>query len=496
MNSLFDNLFIFEMANNHQGDLNHGLTIIREMAKIARKYNIKAGVKFQYRDLDTMIHPDYRERNDIKHIPRFLSTQLTRQEFLTMVEEVRNEGMITICTPFDEISVRVCLDHGIQILKVASCSASDWPLLEEIAAAKRPVIISTGGKNIADIDNIYNFFVHRKADFALMHCVGLYPTPNNMLQLQFIERLRQRYPDICIGYSGHEAPDNLDAVKIAVAKGASILERHVGIETESISLNAYSLNPVQADDWVASALTAQEICTVNGPDKYISQEEIDSLRSLMRGVYAASDITKDSPLKKENVFFAMPSLTNQMTSGQFNVKTKASHDYKTNEPVYENPITSMTNIVRSIIHDAKGMLYESRVVIGDQFEIELSHHYGLDHFRQFGALIVNVINREYCKKIIVQLPGQRHPNHQHRVKEETFQLLFGDLEVILDDKKIAMNQGDILIVERGNWHSFSTINGAVIEEISTTHVKGDSYYEDEEINRMDPMERKTILEDW
>ena len=43
------------------------------------------------------------------------------------------------------------------------------------------------------------------------------------------------------------------------------------------------------------------------------------------------------------------------------------------------------------------MLYEANVVLGDDFEIELSHHYGIEHFRQTGALIVNIINREYYK---------------------------------------------------------------------------------------------------
>ena len=54
MSSLFDDLFIFEMANSHQGDVEHGKDIIHEMGKIARKYNIKAAVKLQYVILITL----------------------------------------------------------------------------------------------------------------------------------------------------------------------------------------------------------------------------------------------------------------------------------------------------------------------------------------------------------------------------------------------------------------------------------------------------------
>ncbi len=57
-NNIFDNLVIFEMANSHQGSVEHGINIIKEMGKIARRHNIHAAVKLQYRDLDSFIHPD------------------------------------------------------------------------------------------------------------------------------------------------------------------------------------------------------------------------------------------------------------------------------------------------------------------------------------------------------------------------------------------------------------------------------------------------------
>ena len=63
------------------------------------------------------------------------------------------------------------------------------------------------------------------------------------------------------------------------------------------------------------------------------------------------------------------------------------------------------------------MLYEANIYLGDTFEAELSHHYGMKHFRQFGAVIISIVNREYCKKLIAVLPGQQHPDHMHKVKE-------------------------------------------------------------------------------
>lgn len=496
-NHIFDDLFIFEMANSHQGSVEHGIDIIHAMGKIARKHNIKAAVKLQYRNLDTFIHPDYIDRTDVNHIPRFMSTRLTYDQFTQLVDAVREEGMITMVTPFDEDSVGWCMDQGVDIIKVASCSALDWPFLTEVARTQKPIIISTGGKTLSDIDKLYNFFTHKGCEFAFLHCVAEYPAPMERLQLDFIDRMNRRYPEVTIGYSGHEDPDDNTVPMLAVAKGARILERHVGLPTETITLNSYSMNPEQADRWVQAAVNAKSMCTTKKEnDKYVSQEEIDSLNSLMRGVYLNKNIKAGEEIHREDVFFAMPCHDKQMNSGEFIEGIIASKDYKVNEELHEKRKVTQISQVRSVIHDAKGMLYEAGIALGEDFEVELSHHFGMQHFRQIGAIIISIINREYCKKLLIVLPGQKHPVHAHKVKEETFQLLYGDLSVNIEGKERKMKPGDIQTVLRGEKHSFTSTNGAIFEEVSTTHIKSDSYYEDTNIRRLDPIARKTFLKRW
>lgn len=495
MNQLFQDLFIFEMANNHQGSVQHGLDIIHMLGEVSRKYQINAAVKLQYRDLDSMIHPDYINRADVKHIPRFLSTRLTKDEFYTLVMAIREEGMHTMCTPFDEVSVDTCMDHGIEILKVASCSATDWPLLEEVAKTKRPVILSTGGKSFFDIDKIYNFMVHRNVDFALLHCVGLYPVGYEYVQLNCVDKIRKRYPGIAVGYSGHENPKDYTIAQMAIAKGADILERHIGLATETIKLNNYSTDVREVSGWIEAVLNAREICG-SADKKLISNEELQSMNELARGCYAAKVINAGEMIERTDVFFAMPCTDGQMTSGQFREGIVASRDYAANEGIFETRKVSVTSDARSIIHDIKGMLYEAKIVVGPEFELELSHHYGIEHFRHYGVTIISIINREYCKKLMIILPGQQHPTHYHKVKEETFQVLSGTLTLTLDGVTRDIPTGEIVTVERGVPHSFTSKEGCVFEEVSTTHIKNDSYYEDERIAKMDPMERKTILKDW
>lgn len=482
------------MANNHQGDVAHGFSIIKEMGKIAKKNNVRAAVKLQYRQLDTFIHPDYRNDDKAKHISRFLSTELDPSQFLELVKAIKAEGMYSMCTPFDEESVDLVLQHEIDIIKIASCSADDWPLLNKIVGTNKPIISSTGGLNMPEIDNLFSFLTHRNSNFAILHCVGIYPSPNATLNLNFISKLKIRYPSITIGYSGHEKPDNYDVVKVALSKGAEIFERHVGVPTAEIELNGYSMNPEETDKWIEAALITKEIL---GNDKVVTKDEADSLLSLKRGVFASRHIKKDEILKLEDVFFAMPCKEGQLTSSDFGrvrVHYKASKNYAINESIFEQVVTDKYHNLRNIIHEAKGMLNEAGIVLNEKAEIELSHHYGIEKFSETGILIVSLINKEYCKKIIVVFPGQRHPEQHHIKKEESFHILSGVIGVSLNGIKSTAVKGDILTIDRGVKHAFWSEKGAIIEEVSTTHFRNDSYYSDPLISELDPMARKTVIE--
>jgi sialic acid synthase SpsE/quercetin dioxygenase-like cupin family protein len=498
MKDLLDDLYIFEMANNHQGSVDHGLKIIDAAARLARETKIKAAVKLQFRDLDTFIHADFKGRPGIAHVPRFESTRLEVDEFRQLVDAMRSGGLIPVATPFDEPSVGTCLDLGVQVIKVASCSARDWPLLECIASARKPVIASTGGLGIFDIDNLVSFFRKRVPSFALMHCVSLYPTPNEQMALNFMEKMIRRYPYVRVGYSGHEAPDNTEVAVAAIAKGAKLLERHVGVPTDTITLNGYSMNPSEMEQWVLAAERARVIC---GPDqsKHVSQPEVDSLLSLQRGVFARKPIRKGEEISADDVFFAMPCESGQLTSGDFGhlrATYAASRDYNVNEAVYEKPAADQISQLRGILHDAKGLIFEAGIVLGDDYQIEISHHYGMESFRQTGCILVNLVNREYAEKLLIILPSQRHPLHHHDKKEETFRLLWGDIELELNGETIPMTPGDSQLIQRGDVHGFSSVGGAILQEVSTTHIVGDSNYEDPRIRELDPMQRKTILESW
>lgn len=494
----FEGLFIFDMANNHQGSVDHGLKIINEVAKISNEEGVRGALKFQFRHLDTFIHPDFKDNPDLPHIPRFIATRLSDEDYKTLTDSVRENNLVTIATPFDEESLELIDKLDIEIIKIASCSASDWPLIEKIAEARRPVVVSTAGLNTNAIDNLVSFFEIKHVDFALMHCVALYPAPVEKLQLNQIELFKRRYPHLTVGFSTHEPPDYLDGIKIAYAKGARVFERHVGVETDRIKLNTYSSTPEQIRKWLRAY---KEVVAACGAERRppVGHKEEESLRSLKRGVYAREDIEKGTRLERSLVFFAMPLQENQLESGDWKDYFIADRNYKKNEAISEKVVQRVLSdqeIINRIILQIKGMLNEARIPIGNDYKIELSHHYGLERFREFGAVIIDCINRAYCKKLILQLPRQKHPYHYHKKKEETFQVLFGDMEVEVEGNRQILRAGDSIVIHQGEWHKFQTANGVIFEEISTTHFDDDSFYEDKFIANIRREERKTRIENW
>ena len=147
-----------------------------------------------------------------------------------------------------------------------------------------------------------------------------------------------------------------------------------------------------------------------------------------------------------------------------------------------------------IVQMVKQILSKANVVVPGKAELEISHHYGIDKFEETGCTIISVINREYCKKLIIVLPGQKHPEQYHKIKEETFVVIHGDVLLTLDGVSRECKSGDIVTFDRGMRHVFSSKNGAIIEEISSTHYTDDSYYTDENI--LKNSNRKTVLTYW
>ncbi|MFH1878173.1 MAG: N-acetylneuraminate synthase family protein [Candidatus Omnitrophota bacterium] len=304
---IFEDLFVLELANNHWGSLERGMRIITDFARIVRFNNIRATIKLQLRDVDNFIHKDFRDREDIRYIKKTLDTKMSTDDYAALLQHVRKCGCITSATPFDEKSVELCAELGVQIIKIASSDINDWILIEKIAKSRKPVIVSTGGSSLKDIDDLVTFFENRNIPLALNHCVSHYPTEDCDLQLNQIDFLKERYPKNVIGLSSHEYHDLTSSIMMAYAKGARTFERHVDINHDGIAVSSYCATPEQVDTWFKAFHKAKEMCGASGKEKRIpSEKEIKYLDALVRGVYAKKDLPEGQILREEDVYLAVP----------------------------------------------------------------------------------------------------------------------------------------------------------------------------------------------
>jgi len=338
---IFEELFVLEMANNHWGRLERGLKIVGTFAQVVRFNNIRAAIKLQFRDVPSFIHKDFLHRTDIRYIKKTLETRMAEDDFAALVKAIRKASCVPMATPFDERSVDLCCALAIPILKIASSDLNDWMLLEKIAKTKKPVIVSTGGSSLKDLDDLVTFFQNRNIPLAINHCVSIYPSEDRELEMNQIDFLRARYPSHTIGFSTHECSDWHSSMLVAYAKGARTFERHIDIDADGMAVSPYCSKPEQVDAWFKAFHKAKEICGAPGTQKRMPPlKEIQYLDSLVRGVYVRENLPEGHVLGDEDVYLAVPLLQGQISCRELMRGEVLLHAVEKDAPVMIDDIDS------------------------------------------------------------------------------------------------------------------------------------------------------------
>jgi N-acetylneuraminate synthase len=326
---IFEDLFVLEMTNNHLGSLERGLKIAEQHARIVRFNNVRAAIKLQFRDVESFIHKDFRDRLDLRYIRRVKETKMSKEDYATLVNAILKYGCIPLATPFDERSVDWCVEFNMPIIKVASADSNDWLLLEKIAKTKKPVIVSVGGLSLKDMDDMVTFFENRNIPMAINHCVASYPHEDSECELSQIDFLRNRFPNHTIGYSCHEHRDWTSSIMIAYAKGARIFERHIDIDDGGAPVAKYSSLPSQIDAWFKAFYKAKEMIGYSEAHRKPTMEkETAYLDSYVRGVYAKVDLKEGQQLLEEDIYMAIPLRKGQISSRELMLGRYGHHMIK------------------------------------------------------------------------------------------------------------------------------------------------------------------------
>ena len=491
-------IVILEVANNHMGNVNHGKKIITEFNKVTKKFKnqINFVVKYQYRDSKTFIHKESDDKN--KFVKRFNETFLSNKEWSELID-FSSKYYKLACTPFDEISAEKVFKQKFDYVKIASCSATDWPLIQKIYSLykqkKKKILASLGGLNDREISRVFSFLNNRKVDFNFLYCVAKYPSTVKDLNLAYFSKLREEYGDCVKGLSLHETANEEITPIIAYGAGVRIFEKHVGVKTKKYNINGYSVNPEMLEKWLINLVRAIELWgSVEKRNANVKNEK-NQLDLLKRGVFLNKDIDKNKDIKRKDIYFAFPCKANQMMANNFSkfYKIKSKNLIKKDQPLkFPNIKIDDTYSKVLIIRDkVKNLLRNTGVVLPKNARLEVSYHYGIDNFFKYGLTMISIINNKYCKKLLILLPGQSHPSQYHLIKKESFFVLYGSVKLSIDKKSFNLKAGDLKTIYAKQIHKFSSKKGTIIEELSTTSIKSDSYYLDDKINNN--KDRKTFI---
>jgi sialic acid synthase SpsE len=350
---IFENLFVLEAANNHWGDVVRGKKIIQEFANVVRVNQVKAAIKFQFRDVDNFVHDTYKGNQDIRYIKKTEATKMSHTQYAELAEAVRKVGCIPMATPFDEASVDLCVKLDFPLFKVASSDINDWPLLERMASYKKPTIISSGGASEKSLDDAVAFFEKRNIPLAINHCVSLYPSEDHQLELNQIDYLIDRYPGHVIGFSSHEYHDWQSSMHISYAKGARTWERHVDIDFEGVPVSPYCSLPSQTDIWFKAFHKAREMSGGPGTDRrVIPTDETKYLDALVRGVYAKVDLPAglivDNSTFDQYFKLAVPLQKGQLSTREIINGLQVTKPVASNSPVTINDVDGPYSTIPSL----------------------------------------------------------------------------------------------------------------------------------------------------
>jgi len=232
---------IAEIGLNHNGDVD----LAKRLIDVAADAGADA-VKFQKRTPEiatpehmrdvpretpwgTMTYLDYRRR-----------VEFDRAQYIEISDHALLRGLEWFASPWDVPSVAFLEELGVAAHKVASASLTDHALLRALADTGKPVILSTGMSTMAEIDAAVSVLGTDR--LVLMHATSTYPMEPEEANLRMIPALRERFPGVPVGYSGHER--GLQISLAAVALGAVAVERHITLDrTMWGSDHAASLEP-------------------------------------------------------------------------------------------------------------------------------------------------------------------------------------------------------------------------------------------------------------
>lgn len=296
---------IAEIGNNHQGNLDTAL----EMIKVAATCGVQA-VKFQKRSNKSLYTKAYYNR-EYDNENSYGATYGEHREFLEfgfdeyvkLKKCAEAKGVEFMVSAFDFESVDFLEKLGVTCYKIASGDLTNIPLLEHIVKLDKPMFVSTGAATMEEVQLAYKTVLAYNEKLCLLHCTAGYPTEYQDLNLKIIENFKRIFPRAIIGYSGHD--NGILAPVIAYMLGATVVEKHFTLNHSWKGTDhKFSLEPVGLRKQVRD-LRRLDISLGDGKKGLQDFEKIARVK-MGKGIYAAKPLTAGSIITEEDICFKSP----------------------------------------------------------------------------------------------------------------------------------------------------------------------------------------------
>jgi N-acetylneuraminate synthase/sialic acid synthase len=296
---------IAEIGHNHQGNLETA----KEMFRVAKECGANA-VKLQKRDNRELYTKElYNKPYD--HENSYGTTygehrdalELGWDEYQELKQYAQEIDITMFSTAFDFSSVDFLEKLDVPAFKIASGDLKNIPFLTYIAKCQKPMIVSTGGGTMEDVQRAYDAIMPINQQMCLLQCTAGYPADFEELNLRVITTYRHRFPNIIIGLSAH---DNGIAMPVAAYMlGARVIEKHFTLNhTWKGTDHAFSLEPIGMKKMVRD-LRRVRVAMGNGI-KRPYKSEVNPMVKMGKKLVAARDLPAGHSIRLEDIAIKSP----------------------------------------------------------------------------------------------------------------------------------------------------------------------------------------------
>jgi sialic acid synthase len=217
---------IAEIGHNHQGDLDKA----KQLIDAAKECGVNA-VKLQKRANRSLYTREFYDQpydNEFSFGRTYgehrEALELDSGEFRELQAYARGAGMTFFATAFDFESADFLAGLDVPAFKIASGDIRNTPLLRHVADFGKPMILSTGGADLADVERAVGTVLPFNRQVCVLQCTAAYPCDTDDLNLKVITTLRERFPELVVGLSDHQ--NGIAMAVVAYMLGARVIEKH------------------------------------------------------------------------------------------------------------------------------------------------------------------------------------------------------------------------------------------------------------------------------